>query len=124
MVHDTTFIDDLGFYLVLSLALCSLPGGLIAALWVQYKNRKKELGIPNNYTFKNYLKWLFEGIWSDLWKFLRMLLLTILVIAGILLTIALIYLVFVAISSGIDQLSVKGVLVIIAALLVLIYLKK
>lgn len=118
-----TAVWDWGGLVGLFIAICALPGSVIYVFWRQYKNRKHELG-ATNYTFKDYIKWLYEGIWGDLWSFLKVVILIAVVIAGIALVIAAIYLVFVAISSGIEQISVKGVLVIIAILLVLILLKQ
>ncbi len=131
MMHDTTpeevwnsWISLITDFAVVLFGVCCVVGLLIAPLWFQFKNRKREIGAPENYTFKNHIKWLFEGIWGDLWKFMLNILKFVGIIVGIALAIAIIYLTFNAISSGINQISVKGVLIIIAVLLALIYFKK
>jgi hypothetical protein len=101
------------------LGACAVLGVLLTILWFQYNNRKGELGTPDNYTFKDHLKWLFEGIGHDVWAFLRVIFIIAAVIAGF----VLLYLVWSAISSGINQMSVKDVLVVIAVLLVLLLFK-
>lgn len=116
-MYDITFYEALitGIFYV-----CVGIGLLFFLLWLQYSLREGQPDPLGNYTLKKYLVWLFEGLWSkNVWPVLRVIFKIAAVVAGI----ALIYLVWCAIAAGIDKLSIKDVLVIIAILLALIFLK-
>ena len=124
-MHDTTFYEAWGWLIfAIPFGVCLIVCVVFGVRWLfQYTIKKGELGTPGNYAFKDYLKWLFEGIGHDIWAFLRVILKVVLIIAAIVAGIALLYLLWSAIASGIDHMSVKGVLVIITVLLILILFK-
>lgn len=123
MMHDTTFYESLGWLIFVPLVVIALIGFFIGPLWVQFAITKREPGTSKNFTFKNYLKWLFEGIVGDTWKFLKVTFRVAAVAVGIVVLFVMLYFIWNAITSGIDQLSVKDVLIFIAILLVLLLFK-
>ncbi|NTV48123.1 MAG: hypothetical protein HGB32_03640 [Geobacteraceae bacterium] len=123
-MRETTFYDGWVETLTISVIVLSLFATiLLFGLWWQYRNRKKEPDTPSGYTFKSYVKWYFDGFGGDVFKVLKWGITVVLVIVAIAAAIIFIPLAWGAITAGIDAISVKGILIVIAVLLTLIVLK-
>lgn len=117
--HETTFyeayIEPIFWMGGTTLGIGVFGALLLSPFYYQYKKRKVELNQPD-YRFRDYFKWLFEGILGDITRM-------VLIIAGIAICIALCVALVWGTNAAIDAMTVKGLLIFIAIMLVILVVK-
>lgn len=117
--HETTFyetyIEPIFWIGGAALGVCAFWALLLSPFYYQYKKRKVELN-QSDYRFRDYFKWLFEGLLGDITRM-------VLIIAGIAICIALCVVLVWGANAAMDAMTVKGVLIFIAIMLVILVAK-